>query len=566
MIRVVAYSRVSTEHEDQINSLNNQKQFWEEFIKKNPEWEYAGMYWDEGITGTSIKKRTGFNQMIKDAKQNKFDLILTKQVSRWARNIVDSIQTARDLKKIGVGVYFLNDNINTLDPDAELRLSIFSTLAQEESRRISENVKFGHKQAMKNGIVFGNNRVLGYDIINKKLVINQQEAEIVKKIFNWFINDNESLHGIVRKLNEQGITKGKIGGKIDHTTIKRILENEKYCGDLKQRKYYTKDYLEQKLVKNNGELDYIIIYNNHEPIISKDNWNKAQNILKERREKYNRGIGYIRHCWGGKIICGVCGDKFRRKIINMTNNNKNPVWICTTYYNKGKKGCVNGSYIREDVLEDCFRVILNELNTKEIQERVIENLQKILTKLTISDKTQDKENKIKQQIEKIRNKRDRLIELYTDNNLSKNDFNLKNNELNIQEEKLNAELNKIKEEINHIQQTKKQVVNFYNILKEKAENIKLIDDIVKDHIKEIIKYKDKIIFIFNIGNSFEISLTNYPKRSNNRDNKPYMDNKYPKQLNNPGYIPIMDNKIMYLVDRGCVRYYKSIKLEVKLAI
>ena len=566
MIRVVAYSRVSTEHEDQINSLNNQKQFWEEFIKKNPEWEYAGMYWDEGITGTSIKKRTGFNQMIKDAKQNKFDLILTKQVSRWARNIVDSIQTARDLKKIGVGVYFLNDNINTLDPDAELRLSIFSTLAQEESRRISENVKFGHKQAMKNGIVFGNNRVLGYDIINKKLVINQQEAEIVKKIFNWFINDNESLHGIVRKLNEQGITKGKIGGKIDHTTIKRILENEKYCGDLKQRKYYTKDYLEQKLVKNNGELDYIIIYNNHEPIISKDNWNKAQNILKERREKYDRGIGYIRHCWGGKIICGVCGDKFRRKIINMTNNNKNPVWICTTYYNKGKKGCVNGSYIREDVLEDCFRVILNELNTKEIQERVIENLQKILTKLTISDKTQDKENKIKQQIEKIRNKRDRLIELYTDNNLSKNDFNLKNNELNIQEEKLNAELNKIKEEINHIQQTKKQVVNFYNILKEKAENIKLIDDIVKDHIKEIIKYKDKIIFIFNIGNSFEISLTNYPKRSNNRDNKPYMDNKYPKQLNNPGYIPIIDNKIMYLVDRGCVRYYKSIKLEVKLAI
>ena len=220
---------MSTEHEDQINSLNNQKQFWEEFIKKNPEWEYAGMYWDEGITGTSIKKRTGFNKMINDAKQNKFDLILTKQVSRWARNIVDSIQTARDLKKIGVGVYFLNDNINTLDPDAELRLSIFSTLAQEESRRISENVKFGHKQAMKNGIVFGNNRVLGYDIINKKLVINQQEAEIVKKIFNWFINDNESLHGIVRKLNEQGITKGKIGGKIDHTTIKRILENEKYC-------------------------------------------------------------------------------------------------------------------------------------------------------------------------------------------------------------------------------------------------------------------------------------------------------------------------------------------------
>ena len=218
------------------------------------------------------------------------------------------------------------------------------------------------------------------------------------------------------------------------------------------------------------------------------------------------------------------------------------------------------------MLEDCFRVILNELNTKEIQERVIENLQKILTKLTISDKTQDKENKIKQQIEKIRNKRDRLIELYTDNNLSKNDFNLKNNELNIQEEKLNAGLNKIKEEINHIQQTKKQVVNFYNILKEKAENIKLIDDIVKDHIKEIIKYKDKIIFIFNIGNSFEISLTNYPKRSNNRDNKPYMDNKYPKRLNNPGYIPIMDNKIMYLVDRGCVRYYESIKLEVKLAI
>lgn len=224
-----------------------------------------------------------------------------------------------------------------------------STLAQEESRRISENVKFGHIRAMKNGIVFGNNRVLGYDIKDKKITINHQEAEIVKKIFDWFVNENESLHGIVRRLAKIGITKGKTGGKIDHTTVKRIIENEKYCGDLKQRKYYTEDFLNQKQKPNKGEIEFIILRDNHEGIVTRDIWNKAQEILKERRVKYQKGIGYTRHCWGGKIICGVCKNKFRRKTFKNIDGSDRPVWICSTYYNKGTKECQNGGYIREDV-------------------------------------------------------------------------------------------------------------------------------------------------------------------------------------------------------------------------
>jgi DNA invertase Pin-like site-specific DNA recombinase len=161
--RTVAYCRVSSDHEDQLNSLQNQKQYWEEYIKNRDDLEYCGLYIDEGITGTSTLKRDGFNQMIRDAYAGKFDFIVTKEVSRFGRNIIDVLQYTRKLKEIGIGVYFESDNINTLDNDGELRLSIMATLAQEESRKISERVKWGHKRAMKNGVVFGANRTLGYD-------------------------------------------------------------------------------------------------------------------------------------------------------------------------------------------------------------------------------------------------------------------------------------------------------------------------------------------------------------------------------------------------------------------
>lgn len=547
--RVVAYSRISTDHEDQINSLKNQKQHWEEFIKNNPEWEYAGMYYDEGITGTSARKRDGFLQMIEDAKIGKFDLIITKSVTRWARNIVDSIQYARELKKIGVAVYFASDNIHTInDADAELRLSIMSTLAQDESRRISENVKFGHLRAMKNGVVYGANRILGYDIKDKKLFINEEEAKIIRKIFDWYVNEKESLHGIVKRLKEElGVTKGKTGGKLNHTSIRRIIENEKYCGDLKQRKYYTEDFLEQTQKKNNGEIEFIIIRDNHDPIIDRSLWEKAQQILKKRKIDSNRGIGYTKHCWGGKLICGVCGDKFRRKILFNKDGSERPIWICTTTHDKGKKGCENTGYIREDVLKDSLKVVIDKLKEKHNKENLFNELNKILMKISSNKNYEQEINKIEQQINKIQTKREKLLELYMDSNLTKESFNNKNSSLNNEENLLREKHNSLISKAKKIQEQINNLNDFYNIIIEKYNDIKEIDKIVDNYIVRIIKYKDKIVFELFTGDNMEVSMSKYPKRVNSRD-----------------YVPIMDIKHRYKIDRGSVQYYEEINIEVLL--
>ena len=550
-IRVVSYSRVSSESENQLNSLANQRQHWDEYIKAKPEWEYIGFFYDQGITGTNAKKRDGFIKMYEEAKQGKFDLIITKSVTRWARNIVDSIQYVRDLKKIGVAVYFSSDNIHTInDADAELRLSIMSTLAQDESRRISENVKFGHKRAMKNGIVYGNNRVWGYDIKDKKLYINENESEIIKKIFHWYVFENESLHGIVKRLeSELGVTKGKIGGKLDHSTITRILQNEKYCGDLQQRKYFTKDFLEQKQSKNNGEHEFITIKDHHEAIISREVWDNAQDILFERQVKSNRGVGYTKHCWGGKIICEVCHNKFRRKVMKNKDGTERPIWICTTAHDKGKAGCINTSYMREEVLEDATKVVIAKLKEPGNKEKILNNLDTILKNITQNNDTKIKADKLEKQIEKVKNKREKLMELFMDSNLSKDNFNLKNEELN--NEELNF-INRLKEvqskEDEMILQIKK-MNGFYDMLSKEYDDINEVDDIINKYFTNIIKYKDKLVFNLVMGESYDISLAKYPKRVNRRN-----------------HTPIMDTKIFYLVDRGAVRYYESLTIELRLVI
>jgi len=545
--RVVAYARVSTDHDDQLNSLENQKQHWEEYIKSNPEWEYCGLYWDDE-SGTSTIKRDGFNKMIEDAENGEFDLIITKQATRWARNVVDALQYTRRLKTKGVGVLFHADNIHTIkDADAELRLSIMATLAQEDSRRISENVKFGHLRAMKNGVVYGGNRLLGYDIKNKKLYINEKEAVIIRDIFNWFVYEKESLHGIVRKLRDKGITKGKTGGKIDHTTIKRILENEKYCGDLKQRKYYTEDFLNQKQKQNNGEIEFIIIKNNHEPIINRETWNTAQEILKQRRVESKRGNGYTKHCWGGKIICPECGNKFRRKVLKNKDGTDRPIWICINYHNNGKKGCENSSYLREDVLNDTFQVVIKKLKQKSNQDRIIKNLNNILGELLEKDNSNEKIEKINKSINKIKNKREKLLELYMESNLTKEVFTEKNDKLNMEEENLLNKKNMIEQAKNKLENQKQDILDLYEVIKNKPDNLKNIDDFVNRHIKEIIKHKDKLSFVLKTGEKIDADLSKYPKRICSRD-----------------YITIMDIKVLQLINRGAVQYYEEIGVEVLL--
>lgn len=258
--RVVIYARVSTEHEAQISALENQVQYYDELLIRHPEWTLIDRYIDEGITGTSINKREGFLRMMQDAKNKKFDLIITREVSRFARNTVDTLQQTRILKSYGVEVWFTEDNIWTLnDEDGELRLSIMATLAQNESKKISQRVKAGQMISFKNGVLYGNGNILGYDRVDGKLVVNKEQAETVKRIFELYLQGKgcRAIQDVMEQEGRKtasGLTRWQAGN------INRILTNSFYCGRIEYRKQYVPDYLTQKKINNHGEIEKIYRY------------------------------------------------------------------------------------------------------------------------------------------------------------------------------------------------------------------------------------------------------------------------------------------------------------------
>lgn len=269
--RVAAYCRVSTDMEDQLHSLSAQIKYFTEYISNHEDYELIEVYYDEGISGTSTKKRDGFNRMIADCEDGKVDLILTKEVSRFARNTIDTLSYTRKLKSLNVNVLFMNDGIDTRDKDSELRLTIMASLAQEESRKISERVKWGNRRRMENGVVFGTGRFYGYKVVDGKLEIVPEEAEVVKRIFHMYLYENKGTTKIAQELNAEKIPtiNGRLWGA---PTILGMLKNEKYAGDLTQWKYYTPDFLKHNKLKNKGDNPDMLpftIENHHEGIVSK---------------------------------------------------------------------------------------------------------------------------------------------------------------------------------------------------------------------------------------------------------------------------------------------------------
>jgi DNA invertase Pin-like site-specific DNA recombinase len=283
MKRVAAYCRVSTDKTDQIGSFESQKRYFREYIEQNADLELYRIYADEGITGTNVKNRVSFKNMIEDAKNGKFDLILTKEISRFARNLLDSIYYTRELKRYGVSVFFINDRIDTMEPDAELRLAILATIAQEESRRTSERVKWGQTRRMEAGIVFGRS-MLGYDVKNGEMTVNEEGAEIVRAIFRMYTEDKMGFAAIARALDENGIPPMR-AQKWNGTVVMRILKNEIYVGDLLQKKTYTPDYLSHEKKYNRGAEEMIVIRDHHTPIIPREVFEKAAMMLSGQMRK-----------------------------------------------------------------------------------------------------------------------------------------------------------------------------------------------------------------------------------------------------------------------------------------
>lgn len=296
MIKVASYCRVSTDSEDQLNSFESQCRYFKEYIERHPDWELYDVYADEGITGTSTKKRTQFNRMINDAYMGKFQLIITKEVSRFSRNNLDTIAYTRELKALGIYVIFMNDGFSTQDPDSELRLSIMGSIAQEESRKTSARVTWGQTRQMERGVVFGPS-MLGYDVKDGKISINPEGAELVKLIFHKYGIEKKGTTVIARELREAGYRTYSGNPKWSNSHILKILHNEKYVGDLVQRKTYTPDYLTHEKKINNGEAELVVVRDHHEPIIDRELWDLVQSEITKRNrhgaEKEGRSNRYL---------------------------------------------------------------------------------------------------------------------------------------------------------------------------------------------------------------------------------------------------------------------------------
>ena len=277
--RVAIYARVSTEHEAQLSALDNQVQYYDNVMALHPDWVLYKKYIDEGITGTSVNKRKNFMNMLEDAEAGCFDLIVTREVSRFARNTVDTLQETRKLKKIGVEVYFVEDNIWTMqDDDGELKLTIMATLAQNESKKTSQRVKAGQRISFQNGVFYGTGNILGYDRIGKDAVINEKQAEVVKLIYKLFL-DGFGTQRIKFELEKRNIPTATGLKEWNFATISRVLQNPFYCGKVVYRKEYVLDYLEQKKRKNKGEVEQIVVEGKHKPIISKEDFEKVHLLV-----------------------------------------------------------------------------------------------------------------------------------------------------------------------------------------------------------------------------------------------------------------------------------------------
>ena len=275
MLQVAAYCRVSTDKEDQANSFEAQQRYFREYIQRQPDWELQGIYADEGFSGTSTNKRVEFNKMLHAAELGQIDLIVTKEVSRFTRNTVDALQITRELRRRGVGVLFLNDSLDTRTNDGELRLTIMSSFAQDESRRTSERSKWGQMRSMEKGVVFGGS-LLGYDVIGGKMTVNPEGAEVVRLIFHKYLQERKGCSTIARELREAGILSSKGNCLWSSATVTKILKNEKYCGDLIQKKTYTPDYLTHEKKYNHGKEPLVELKDHHEPIIDRETWQAVQ--------------------------------------------------------------------------------------------------------------------------------------------------------------------------------------------------------------------------------------------------------------------------------------------------
>lgn len=366
--RVAAYARVSTDHEEQQSSYEAQIEYYTNYIKERKDWEFVSVYADEGITGCNTRNRDGFNRMITDALDNRIDLIITKSVSRFARNTVDSLTTIRKLKEKNVECYFEKENIWTFDSKGELLLTIMSSLAQEESRSISENCTWGQRKRFADGkVTIPFQRFLGYDRgEDGNLVINEKQAKTIRRIYGLFLQ-GRSPYSIAKLLTKENILTPGNKKVWSQSTVKSILTNEKYKGDALLQKVYTVDFLSKKKKINEGEIPQYYIEGNHKAIIPPAIFDIVQKNIKVNFSGKNRrsSVGIF----SGKIKCGDCGSWYGSKVWHSTDKYRKTVWQCNHKFD-GQKKC-STPHLNEEMIKELFVKAVNLLFTEK--EKIMED-------------------------------------------------------------------------------------------------------------------------------------------------------------------------------------------------
>lgn len=430
-LRVTFYARVSTDQDEQLNSLENQVQYYTELIKSKPNWTFVPGYIDEGISGTSTKRRDDFNRMIRDAKAGLFDFIITKEISRFSRSTLDSIKYTQELLEYNVGVFFQNDNINTLDTDSEFRLVIMAGVAQDEVRKLSERTKFGFHQAIQNGRVLGNDKLYGYDKKDCVMTINEAEAEIVRIVFDLYANQRLGIRKISQKLLEMGYTSRK-GNAFNTLTIRHMLENPKYKGWYCGNKSQNLDYRTKKKVFLD-ESEWVMYPDPTIPaIVSEELWDRANALYKERRKEmmeHSSGASYgNRYPYSTKIICQEHGTTYHRQVLK-TRKGEQECWYCKVYRTRGKAGC-SSPPIRSAQLDQVMAQIFTQM--MKDKQGIIDSLVTVLTNVPKEVDYSRILSSLEGEIGAIKGKKDRLLELHIVGAITIEEFKERNDGLNVQ--------------------------------------------------------------------------------------------------------------------------------------
>lgn len=508
-LRVTFYARVSTDKDEQINSLENQVSYYSEFIKSKPNWTYVEGYIDEGLSALSTKKRKNFNRMIDDAKAGRFDLIVTKECTRFARNTVDSLTYTRELMANGVAVLFQNDGFSTLDPDAELRLSIMSAFAQDEMRKLSSRVKFGHHQAIKNGVVLGNSRLFGYRKSNKRLVIDEEEAVMVRELYRLYATGEYSLKQLENHLYDMGY-RNHNGNKIAHTTLSNIIANPKYKGYYVGNKVKVIDMFTKKQ-QFLPEEEWVMFKDEEivPAIVSEEIWEKANEILERRSADVKNRQGHCNHqnLMTGKLYCKHCGAAYYRRNSVDSKGNPDSKWVCSGKIKNGADSCPSFPiYERElkPILYDVFSD--SKVDVEEMLSAYIEMFEGLQGDGELTNRIK----KCEQQIDEVYEKKDKLFDLYCAGDKSRADY-LRN------EARLDNELAKLE---SHLENLKAQTV----AKEEFSEQMKKVREALKNALKAsqsgiitpefVAKYIDRIDVTINGAGAAHLDIKVYTGKEN----------------------------------------------------